>query len=161
MLLVSLCLSCSNSENADSSATPVATKPSYDEALAAQWELTPEKEQELLRKANAGDAESSFLLSQCYGLSRRWRLEAHRWLVVAAEQGSADAAGNLAMNYTIEGPDWDKHLQRAKYWAEIAKQRGAPRAADHLDQINNLIREEESAKSKPKTTQDLSRPSSK
>ena len=79
-----------------------------------------------------------------YELSARNHARAAEWLEKAAQQGSAVAQYNLAVDFSTEG-DFQYDLQKAKYWATKAAYNGEK--TDHR-LLQKLIELEESKNSK-------------
>ena len=90
---------------------------------------------ELLRKAEAGDAEAQFNLGVCYyrgqGISCDY-VQAAYWLRKAAEQGDAPAQCKLGLLYA-QGIGVGKDKVQAIYWLEKAAEQGY--AKDALDTV--------------------------
>jgi TPR repeat protein len=75
---------------------------------------------DLARKAEAGDAQAAFRLSQYYTFTHADKVQRTRWLAVAAKAGHATAQYNLASELSSDGED----LDQARHWAAEALQNG-------------------------------------
>ena len=142
MLIVPVTLLQCSKEN-DTGAPPLPTSAtnnkSYAEVLAESNDLTQPEETELIKKANSGDAPSAFQLSRFYSSTKKWNLEAIRWLVVSAENGNDVAAFNLGLYYQLPQPT--ANFERSRHWLKIAEERGNPQAKVELGRLEELLKE--------------------
>jgi TPR repeat protein len=79
---------------------------------------------DLARKAEAGDAEAAFRLSQHYTFTHSDADQRTHWLSVAAKAGHVVAQSNLASDLSTDGKD----LAQAAQWAAEARRNGSPDA---------------------------------
>lgn len=92
---------------------------------------------ELLRKAEAGDAEAQFNLGVCYADGQDYEKAAY-WYRKAAEQGLAEAQCKLGMLYALgEGVEID--IKQAIYWLEISAGQGNKVAKLALDTVKGWL----------------------
>ena len=90
--------------------------------------------QELLRKAEGGDADAQYALGVAYcrgqGISQDFA-EAVRWYTRAAEQGNANAQCNLGMHW-FKGEGTERDMKKAVDWWEKAANQGNAKAQCNL-----------------------------
>lgn len=110
-------------DNSNPSAGPRAGVSSYF--------LTPEEQEKLLSKAEAGDAEAALRLSRYYSFIRLDREKGRHWLTRAAQGGHVLAQYSLAVALRSEGKD----LSEAAHWAAEALRNGDEEAGELLRQI--------------------------
>ena len=101
------------------------------------FNLTKEELLKFQKKSQDGDAEASKKLWLFYDFAVRDRVKAAEWLEKAAEQGLTVAQYNLAVGLSRRGsPQYD--LQKAKYWATMAANKGEKMALRLLQEIKQL-----------------------
>lgn len=101
------------------------------------YNLSKKKLFEFLKKSEEGDAQASKKLWLYYEFAVRDRVKASEWLEKAAEQGLTVAQHNLAVGFSRRGsPQYN--LQKAKYWATKAANKGEKLARRLLQEIEQL-----------------------
>lgn len=104
----------------------------------------------LVKKAEAGDAESQFQLSRCYSLGKgvaEDQLESMKWEVKAAEQGHSGAQLNLGARLQA-GLGVPKDPVQAAKWLNLALAAGHPRAAFALKWVEGEMKPEQITEAK-------------
>src|ERR1700690_3234890 len=97
--------------------------------------VPPEQRDELIRKGNAGDAKSSYILFGYYEFAEEDNKKSLYWLKKAAEQGNVDAQYNLGIMYTSVDSMIDK--AKARYWLNKAAQKNDAKAIQTLREIDH------------------------
>ncbi len=94
----------------------------------ASWKHAPIKQDnELIKKAEAGDLSAQIELAHAYRLGKGVSANQERcvyWLQQAAEQGDGDAAADLAFSY-YKGLGAIQDHHKAFYWSQKASERGS------------------------------------
>lgn len=89
----------------------------------------------VIRKANLGDADSSFKLHHHYRFYERSQEDADRWLLMAARQGHVVSQYNLAVAFYKKS-----ELDEALHWASLAKENGEDKAQSLIEKIELKIK---------------------
>ncbi|MGJ3700610.1 hypothetical protein [Variovorax sp. AFSI2.2] len=98
---------------------------------AQSFALTDEQRTAFAAKAEAGDTESAFRLSQYYGFLRQDYAQQRHWLSIAAKGGHAVAQHNLAYQLYMK----DQDLEGATHWASESLKNGNSNAGELLKEI--------------------------
>ncbi|WP_332879781.1 hypothetical protein [Massilia sp. S19_KUP03_FR1] len=101
------------------------------------FKLSKEEIIDYQKKSQDGDGEASKKLWLFYEFAVRDRIKGAEWLEKAAEQGLRDAEYSLAFDLSRQGsPRYD--LEKAKYWATKAADRGEKLARGLLQEIKEI-----------------------
>jgi hypothetical protein len=110
--------------------------------MNAVFRLTDKERAALETRAEDGDRDAAFKLSQHHAFITQDRSQEFKWLSRAATLEHVIASYNLAFFYLQSNPS---DFEQARHWAKIAKKNGAQHAQSLLREID--IREAESRQS--------------
>ena len=115
----------------DTPASPSSPSSPSPISGAQSFALTDEQRAAFAAKAEAGDTESAFRLSQYYGFLRQDYAQQRHWLSIAAKGGHAVAQHNLAYQLYMK----DQDLEGAAHWASESLKNGNSSAGELLKEI--------------------------
>jgi TPR repeat protein len=131
MLALALSISYATENTSMDNDTPASPSSGSPSSGAQSFALTDEQHAALAAKAETGDAEAAFRLSQHYGFLRQDYTQQRHWLSIAAKRGHAVAQHNLAYLLYMK----DKDLAGAAHWASESLKNGNSNAGDLLKEI--------------------------
>lgn len=103
-------------------------------STASVFRIEKDKLHAVIGRANSGDAEASFNLYHHYRYSEKNLNEAEQWLLLAAQQGHIISQYNLAVSFYKKN-----ELDKALYWASLAKKNGEDKAESLIEKIEIKI----------------------
>jgi len=115
----------------DTPASPSSPSSPSPISGAQSFALTDEQRAAFAAKAEAGDTESAFRLSQYYGFLRQDYAQQRHWLSIAAKGSHAVAQHNLAYQLYMK----DQDLEGAAHWASESLKNGNSSAGELLKEI--------------------------